>query len=457
MAVDDGAARLGDDERSGSPLSLGFLWAGVLLAPGTVITGMVAAGGSAGPGFRFGFLGLAIGTVLGTLAVAALSTWGPPTGLAQMAMGRLAYGALNVVPQIFLIFSLVAYDSLNDVFGVNALTNALHVPFTVGITVVVAVEVLVVLFGVPLMRRFGAVISMVMVVVVIGLIVGASDVPASPTPAGLPGFPTGPFLLASALGFSASISWTVQACDLSRTLPAATSRRGVAWSVFVGTTLPLLILGGIGAWVSTDAALANPMGRIERLLGGGVPAGIALVMMGLSLAVANAFNDFSAGLSLLQLGVRLPRPVASLIVTASGLTLAIVARNTPVGQLTSDIVLIAGYYTAPWFGVVIVEMVRRRRQHEPWAIVGRSPRRAVAAFAVGFLVLLPFSATPVGNDLAAATPMLGWIGWVSRHLLDGGGLGYPVGALVGAACYAWWRRPETDSVDLRRAATGAGA
>ena len=47
--------RLTESNRSGSPRSLAAAWAGVLLAPGTIITGMVAAGGSAGPGFAVGF------------------------------------------------------------------------------------------------------------------------------------------------------------------------------------------------------------------------------------------------------------------------------------------------------------------------------------------------------------------------------------------------------------------
>jgi len=436
----DDVVRLPEDERTESLLSLGFVWAGVLLAPGTVITGMVAAGGSKGPGFVVGFLGLAIGTLFGSLAVAALSTWGPPTGLAQMAMGRLAFGAANVVPQAFLIASLVAYVCLNDVFGVNALANALDVPFAAALTVVVSIEVLVVLFGITLMQRFGRVISLVMLVVIVGLVIGTLDVPAAPAPAGLTGFPLGPFLLAVALGFSGSISWTVQASDLSRTLPVATRRRSVLWTVFTSMTLPLLLLGGIGAWVSTNAAIDNPMGRIESLLGGGLPAVVALVVMGVSLAVANAFNDFSAGLSLVQMGVRVPRPVASLMVTASGLTLAIIAHNTPLGDLTSDVVLLAGYYTAPWFGVVIVEMLARRGQPRPWLVLGHSPRRAVTAFVLGFLALLPFSETPAGNYLADATVLLEWIGWVARNVLDGGDLGYPVGVVAGAAIYAWLRR-----------------
>ena len=434
-------ARLEESARSGSPRSLAAAWAGVLLAPGTIITGMVAAGGSAGPGFAVGFAGLALGTILGTTCVSLISIWGPRTGMAQMPLGRLAFGALNVVPQVFLVASLLAYNALNDLFGVDALASSLGIHFFIALAAVVAIEVTVVVFGVHLMRILGTVISAIMLVISIWLIVGASQVAPDPAPAGQSGLPMGPFLLAISLGLSGSISWCVQACDLSRVLPAHTSPARVFGWVFVGMTVPLLVLGGIGAWVSTDAALNNPMGRVDELLGGGTAAAIALVTLGVSLATANAFNDFSAGLSLKQMGLPFPRVVCSLFVTAAGVTLALVSRNTQLGQLTSDIVLFAGYYTAPWFGVVIIELILRWSEPRPWQVPSGATRAAVAAFIIGFILLLPFTATPLGNQLAADYPFpCGWLGWASRAFLDGGDAAYLMGVIFGAVLYWLFRR-----------------
>ena len=402
---------------------------------------MVAAGGSAGPGFTIGYAGLALGTIIGTCAVAFISIWGPRTGMAQMPLGRLAFGALNVVPQVFLIGSLIAYNALNDLFGVDALATSLGIPFIIALAAVVAIEVTVVIMGVRLMRILGTVISAVMLLISIGLIIGAAQVPPAPEPPGIDGFPFGPFLLAVGLGLSGSISWTVQACDLSRVLPSRSSPAGVFAWVFIGMTVPLLVLGGIGAWVSTDAALNNPMVRVDQLLGGGIVATVALVALGTSLATANAFNDFSAGLSLKQMGLRFPRIVCSLFVTAAGVTLALISRNTQLGQLTSDVVLFAGYYTAPWFGVVIVELLYRWSDPRPWETLASKTRAAVAAFIIAFILLLPFTATPLGNQIAADYPVaLGWLGWVSRNVLDGGDGAYLAGVVFGAALYAIFRR-----------------
>jgi len=63
------------DQREGSPRSLSVTWAGVMFAPGAIITGMVAAGGEAVPGFVYGFLGIAIGVMLGMLGLALISMW----------------------------------------------------------------------------------------------------------------------------------------------------------------------------------------------------------------------------------------------------------------------------------------------------------------------------------------------------------------------------------------------
>ena len=443
-SVSEDSIRLSEEKRDGSPRTLGAAWAGVLLAPGTIITGMVAAGGSAGPGFGVGFSGLAIGIVIGTFFVALISIWGPRTGLAQMPLGKLAFGAANVVPQIFLIFSLIAYNALNDLFGVDALADALGIEFYIAIACILAIEVVVVSFGVRLMRVLGLALSSVMLIIAVWLIFAAAETPAAPAPAGVDGFPLSQFALAMALGLSGSISWSVQACDLSRTLPKRTSPRKIFVWVFVGMTIPLVVLGGIGSWISTDSSLNNPMGRVQDLLGGGVGAAVALVALGISLATANALNDFSGGLSLVQMGIRLPRVAASLIITFAALTLAIISRNTELGTLTQDIVLIAGYYTTPWLGVVLVELIARRRETKPWLIPPSKPRAAAIAFVLGWLLLLPFTATPIGNQIAGDVPALSWIGWFSREVFNGGGIGYLVGVVFGFAIYAalrLWKAP----------------
>jgi NCS1 family nucleobase:cation symporter-1 len=442
MTLETETAKLPEDKREGSPRSLAATWAGVMFAPGAIITGMVAAGGENGPGFAFGFLGLTIGVLLGMIGLALISLWGPPTGLAAMPLGRLAFGGAILLPRIFLIFSLIAYNGLNDLFGVDALASSLGISFFFALACVFAIEVIVVFLGIRAMRILGLGISAVMVVIVIWLIFAIRDVAPAPLPTSSGDIPVAGIWLAIALGLSSSISWTVQATDLSRTLPVATSPRKLFLWVLLGSSLPLVVLGGIGAWLSTQAAIANPMNRVEAVLGGGFPAIVALVVMGVALATANGLNDFSAGLSLRQMGVRISRPLASMIVASVGLSIAIVARNSPLGDATQDIVLLAGYYTTPWFGIVMVELLIRRRNRENYVRPVKRMWPAAWSFLVAFLALLPFTATPIGNSIAESTPLLSWIGWVSRNVLGGADAGYIVGVVAGAGFYLLLRRIE---------------
>ena len=135
------------------------------------------------------------------------------------------------------------------------------------------------------------------------------------------------------------------------------------------------------------------------------------------------------------MGVKFSRPLASLIVALVGLTLAVVARNSSLGDATEDIVLLAGYYTTPWFGIVIVELLFRRRNRQGYVRPIRNIWPAAWSFCIAFLALLPFTATPVGNSIAKSIPLLGWIGWVSRNVMGGADAGYIVGVAAGAVLY----------------------
>jgi NCS1 family nucleobase:cation symporter-1 len=352
-----------------------------------------------------------------------------------MPLGRLAFGGAIILPRIFLIFSLVAYNGLNDLFGVNALADSLGISFFVALAAVLAIEITVVFLGIRAMRVLGLAISAVMLVITVWLLFALRDIPPAPMPDPSAGIPVAGIWLAIALGLSGSISWTVQATDLSRTLPRQASPRSIFWWVLLGTSVPLIVLGGIGAWLSTKAAIADPMSRVESVLGGGAPAIIALVAMGVALATANGLNDYSGGLSLVQMGVKLSRPLASLIIAALGLGLAIAARNSSLGDTTQDVVLLAGYYTTPWFGIVIVELLMRRRNRQNYVEEPASMWPAAWSFTFGFLALLPFTATPIGNTIAKASPLLEWIGWMSRNVMGGAGIGYLVGVIAGGGLY----------------------
>ena len=63
-----------------------------------------------GLGFWLGLLAMVIGTVLGSLIVGYLSTWGPRTGTGQLPNSRMAFGGAVVVPGVLQWLSSIAWD-----------------------------------------------------------------------------------------------------------------------------------------------------------------------------------------------------------------------------------------------------------------------------------------------------------------------------------------------------------
>ena len=91
--------------------------------------------------------------LLGSLPVAYLSTWGPRTGTGQLPAARMAFGATVVLPAIVQWLSSIAWDGLVGLFGGEALSTLLHIPFWAGVLIVLALQGAVGIFGYELIHR----------------------------------------------------------------------------------------------------------------------------------------------------------------------------------------------------------------------------------------------------------------------------------------------------------------
>jgi len=85
-----GIAPIAEDQRYGSPARLFTVWFAPQVNMTGVFTGALAI--VLGLGFWLGLLAMVIGTVLGSLTVGYLSTWGPRTGTGQLPNSRMAFG-----------------------------------------------------------------------------------------------------------------------------------------------------------------------------------------------------------------------------------------------------------------------------------------------------------------------------------------------------------------------------
>src|SRR5258708_5711303 len=104
-----GIAPIAEDQRYGTPRRLFTVWFAPQVNMTGVFTGTLAI--VLGLGFWLGLLAMVIGTVLGSLVVGYLSTWGPRTGAGQLPNARMAFGGAVVLPGALQWLSSIAWDA----------------------------------------------------------------------------------------------------------------------------------------------------------------------------------------------------------------------------------------------------------------------------------------------------------------------------------------------------------
>src|SRR2546429_1280010 len=289
-----------------------------------------------GMGFADAALALVLGTALGSLTHALLSSWGPRFGVPQMVQSRGAFGYLgNILPAGLNTFTAtVGWFIVNSVAGAFALISLfgplLHwftMPFWLAFLVIVLVQVSVAFVGHNLVHEFEKYcfpflmivfgLALILIFAKANLATGIN--PKVQGPLG----ETGAFTLTFTAAFGYAVGWNPYASDYTRYLPAATSRLMTGLWAGLGVFLSCVILELLGAalvtvpgtkWVGT-----NPTDQLLAPLPG-VLAGLVLLGVALGAATANVINIYSGAMSFLTLGVRLPLRIrrGALAVAAGG-------------------------------------------------------------------------------------------------------------------------------------------
>ncbi len=144
MAVEThGIAPVPPENRYGTARRLFTVWFAPQVNMTVVFTGTLAVGGL-GLGFWLGLLAMVIGTVIGSLVVGYLSTWGGPrTGTAQLPNARMAFGGtVGGVVAVIQWLSSIAWDGLVGLFGGEALAELVGMPFWLAVVIVLAAQAL---------------------------------------------------------------------------------------------------------------------------------------------------------------------------------------------------------------------------------------------------------------------------------------------------------------------------
>ena len=432
-----GIAPLGEDQRYGRPARLFPVWFAPQVNMTGVFTGTLAI--VLGLGFWLGLLAMVIGTLLGSLVVAYLSTWGPRTGTGQLPNSRMAFGGFVVVPGVLQWGSSIAWDALVGLFGGEALAALLGIPFWIAVLIVLGVQGVVGFFGYELIHRLQAVLTVVLFltfVVFAVKLVGGHDVVTAASVAGAD--LAGAFVLEVTIALSLSISWASYASDFSRYLPVDSSKLKVFGYTFAGIGLGYIFVQGIGIAAAT-AIGEHTVEGVRTVMGGGVLGGVALLVIALAAVGSGVMNDYSGSLALQTIGVRVRRPVSAVIVTVLAFFLILWLHAADTATRFTDVLLLVSYWIPAFVAVVAVDWAIRIRGRASVNPAAETTQRrdsvvAVIAFVLAYLAAMPFMNTTLIKGAVATA----WHGADIAYFVNF----FAALALYGG--YRLWARAESD-------------
>lgn len=384
-----------------------------------------------GLGFWLGLLAMVIGTVLGSLVVGYLSTMGPRTGAGQLPIARMAFGGGVAIPAALQAVLTISWAALVGLFGGEALSVLLGVPFWLAVLVVLGVQGAVGVLGYELIHRLQAVLTVLLLVSFIVLtvkLVGGQEIVTAATVAGAD--LVGVFVLEVTIAFSLTVSWATYAADFSRYLPAAVSPARVFGFTAAGLTLGYGFVQGIG--IAAASLIGAPTAEgVRSVLGGGLLGGLALTAIVVASISSGVMNAYSGSLALQTVGVQVRRPVAVVIATTSAFLLILWLRGADTATRFTDVLLLVSYWIPAFVAVVVIDWRLRsqgRSTVDPGleSTDGRDATAALFAVFISYLAAIPFMNTSLIQGSVAAS-------W------HGADIAYLVSSAVAAALYGGYR------------------
>jgi len=359
------------DRRHGSPWQLLATWTAPNLEFATVYVGIIAVA-FFGLGFWQAMAALIIGNALGSITHGVLSSWGPRDGVAQMVLGRVAFGTRgNILPAALnTVMAGLGWFATNSVSGAFALSTLLGLPIWLSLLIIVVIQVAVAVVGHDFVQRFERYATIVLgviflIAVVFALGSGHLSGGAHGGPGGL-GAGFGGFTVAVAAAFGYAAGWNPYAADYTRYLAPTVSRVRIGLAAGVGNFVSCTVLMAAGAAAATvaDFGAGNPteLFTSAQVMPGWIGK-LTLLAIFFGAISANAVNIYSGAMSFLAVGIRIPLAARRAIVAVGfgvlGFVIALIASGDPKNSYENFLLVIA-YWIAPWLGVVLVDRLLRR-------------------------------------------------------------------------------------------------
>jgi NCS1 nucleoside transporter family len=315
-------------------------------------------------------------TLISTLPVAYLCTWGPKTGMRQLVQARFAFGKVFVSILVLLnLATLTGFCVVDSIIGGQALSavkNGETISTTVGIVIIALLALIIAFFGFRVLHvyeRWAWIPALIALIIATGCggkgLGQQTVVPAATAPQ---------ILSFGGLVAGFMLPWAALASDFSTYMhPKAPSMRIAAYT-YVGLALPTILLMTLGAAMGGSAPnIPDWQAGYDMNAASGVlaamlhPAGgfgqFVTVILGFSMLGNLSATMYSITLNLQMLVpwlFRIPRVLFSILITAIVIGVAIEAAASFFINLENFLGVI-GYWSAAFIGIILVEHLLFRR------------------------------------------------------------------------------------------------
>src|SRR6266568_6254655 len=298
-------------ERHGKPVQMFYTWLSPNLEFATVFVGVIAIT-LFGLNFWEAATAIIIGTAIGSLTHAIVSSWGPKFGVPMMVESRGAFGFLgNILPAGLNAFTgafgWFIVNSVSGAFAIQALFPSLKLPFALTFAIIVVAQVLVATLGHNLIHFFER-WALPLLGVVFGLACIFIFIHGNYGSAAATKTHVGSWLLAFTAAFGYAAGWNPYAADYTRYLPPNTNRRMVGVWAGLGVFISCVVLEFAGAVLVTVAGTKwgpndIPTAQLQQAMPGLIYY-LTLLCIAIGAVAANAINIYSGTMSLVALGIR---------------------------------------------------------------------------------------------------------------------------------------------------------
>ncbi|WP_232549407.1 purine-cytosine permease family protein [Propioniciclava soli] len=434
---------IAESERTARPRDLFWPW----FAANVSVFGMSYAAFVYGFGVSFAQAAVVavVGIVISFALCGVIATAGKRGSVPTMVLSRAAFGVHGQkVPGIVSWLLSIGWETFLAIMAVLATSTVFEilgwgggVGVQIGATIAVAALIVATsVLGYHTIMRLQSVLTWLtgaVTIVYILVTLGHIDAAAvGAVPAGSVGNVVGALTMVMT-GFG--LGWINIAADWSRYQKRTASNGAIiAWNTIGGSVAPVvlvvygLLLAGSDAALS-DAIASDPVGALAALLPPWLLIPFWLTAL-LALVSGAVLGIYSSGLTLLSLGIAIPRPAAAaidgVILTAGTIFVVFVAGDF-LGPFQSFLITL-GVPMAAWAGILIADILLRRRDYDETALF--DPAGRYGAFdwvSIGTMVV----ATVIGwglviNQFAADAAWNNWQGYLleplglgARSVVDG--------------------------------------